>query len=29
VLERGRFALSGAGAALIDDPRLRQAYLGL
>jgi branched-chain amino acid transport system ATP-binding protein len=29
VLEQGRFALSGAGAALIDDPRLRQAYLGL
>jgi branched-chain amino acid transport system ATP-binding protein len=29
VLEQGRFALSGAGAALLDDPRLRQAYLGL
>jgi branched-chain amino acid transport system ATP-binding protein len=29
VLEQGRFALSGPGAALIDDPRLRQAYLGL
>jgi branched-chain amino acid transport system ATP-binding protein len=29
VLEQGRFALSGTGAALIDDPRLRQAYLGL
>jgi branched-chain amino acid transport system ATP-binding protein len=29
VLEQGRFTLSGTGAALIDDPRLRQAYLGL
>jgi branched-chain amino acid transport system ATP-binding protein len=29
VLEQGRFTLSGAGAALLDDPRLRQAYLGL
>ncbi|HEX3501543.1 MAG TPA: ABC transporter ATP-binding protein [Stellaceae bacterium] len=29
VLEQGRFTLSGAGATLLDDPRLRQAYLGL
>ena len=29
VLEQGQFTLSGAGAALLDDPRLRQAYLGL
>jgi branched-chain amino acid transport system ATP-binding protein len=29
VLEQGRFAVSGAGAALLEDPRLRQAYLGL
>jgi branched-chain amino acid transport system ATP-binding protein len=29
VLEQGKFTLSGAGAALLDDPRLRQAYLGL
>jgi branched-chain amino acid transport system ATP-binding protein len=29
VLEQGKFTLSGAGAVLLDDPRLRQAYLGL
>ena len=29
VLEHGRVTLSGAAAALRDDPRLRQAYLGL
>jgi branched-chain amino acid transport system ATP-binding protein len=29
VLEQGRFTLTGTGAALLDDPRLRQAYLGL
>jgi branched-chain amino acid transport system ATP-binding protein len=29
VLEQGQFTLSGAGAALLEDPRLRQAYLGL
>jgi branched-chain amino acid transport system ATP-binding protein len=29
VLEQGQFTLSGAGAALLDDKRLRQAYLGL
>jgi branched-chain amino acid transport system ATP-binding protein len=29
VLEQGRFTLSGTGAELLDDPRLRRAYLGL
>jgi len=29
VLENGRVALSGAGAALLDDPAVKQAYLGL
>jgi branched-chain amino acid transport system ATP-binding protein len=29
VLEHGIFTLTGAAAALLDDPRLRQAYLGL
>jgi branched-chain amino acid transport system ATP-binding protein len=29
VLEQGLFTLTGAGTALLDDPRLRQAYLGL
>ena len=29
VLENGRFGLAGTAAALLDDPRLRQAYLGL
>ncbi len=29
VVEHGRIALSGAAAALADDPRLRAAYLGL
>jgi branched-chain amino acid transport system ATP-binding protein len=28
VLEQGIFTLTGAGAVLLDDPRLRQAYLG-
>jgi branched-chain amino acid transport system ATP-binding protein len=29
VLEQGIFTLGGPGATLLDDPRLRQAYLGL
>jgi branched-chain amino acid transport system ATP-binding protein len=29
VIENGRLALSGAGAALLDDPRVKAAYLGL
>jgi branched-chain amino acid transport system ATP-binding protein len=29
VLEHGRFTLTGPAATLLDDPRLRQAYLGL
>ena len=29
VIEHGRVTLSGVGAALADDPRLRAAYLGL
>jgi branched-chain amino acid transport system ATP-binding protein len=29
VLEHGRIALTGAAAALLDDPRLRRTYLGL
>ncbi len=29
VLEHGRFTLTGTAAALLEDPRLRQAYLGL
>ena len=29
VLEHGKFTLTGAAATLVDDPRLRQAYLGL
>jgi branched-chain amino acid transport system ATP-binding protein len=29
VLENGRVALSGTGAALLDDPAVKQAYLGL
>lgn len=29
VLEKGRVALSGTGAALADDPYVRQAFLGL
>jgi branched-chain amino acid transport system ATP-binding protein len=29
VLENGRITLSGSGAALLDDDRVRQAYLGL
>jgi branched-chain amino acid transport system ATP-binding protein len=29
VLENGRIALSGEGTALLDDPRVKSAYLGL
>jgi branched-chain amino acid transport system ATP-binding protein len=29
VIEHGRVALSGDAATLMDDPRLRAAYLGL
>ena len=29
VLENGRIALSGTAAALLEDPQVRQAYLGL
>ncbi|MGQ9367120.1 ABC transporter ATP-binding protein [Azospirillum sp. A39] len=29
VLENGRIVLSGSGAALLDDPAVKQAYLGL
>ena len=29
VLENGRITLSGTGAALLTDDRVRQAYLGL
>jgi hypothetical protein len=29
VLEKGRVALSGTGAGLLDDPYVRQAFLGL
>ncbi len=29
VIENGRIALSGTGAALLDDPRVKAAYLGL
>ena len=29
VLENGRIVLEGSGAALLDDPRVREAYLGL
>jgi branched-chain amino acid transport system ATP-binding protein len=29
VLENGRVTLSGSGAALLVDDRVRQAYLGL
>jgi branched-chain amino acid transport system ATP-binding protein len=28
VLEKGRVALSGTGSALLDDPYVRQTYLG-
>ena len=28
VLEQGRVSLTGTGAALLDDPHVRQAYLG-
>jgi len=29
VLENGRVTLSGSGSALLDDDRVRSAYLGL
>jgi branched-chain amino acid transport system ATP-binding protein len=29
VLENGRIALEGSGSALLDDPRVKAAYLGL
>jgi branched-chain amino acid transport system ATP-binding protein len=29
VLENGSIVLDGSGAALLDDPRVREAYLGL
>ena len=29
VLEQGRFVIEGDAADLLDDPKLRQAYLGL
>jgi len=29
VLENGRIVLEGSGAALLDDPRVKEAYLGL
>ena len=29
VLEEGRLVLSGTGAALLDDPRVKEAYLGV
>ncbi|MFO1294270.1 MAG: ABC transporter ATP-binding protein [Rubrivivax sp.] len=29
VLENGRIVLAGSGAALLDDPRVKEAYLGL
>jgi branched-chain amino acid transport system ATP-binding protein len=29
VLESGRVVLSGAGAELLADPRVKEAYLGL
>jgi branched-chain amino acid transport system ATP-binding protein len=29
VLENGQIALSGEGSALIQDERIREAYLGL
>ena len=29
VLESGRIVMSGTGKELLDDPRVRQAYLGL
>ena len=29
VLENGRITLSGSGAALLTDDRVRQAYLGM
>ncbi len=28
VLENGRIAMSGPGLALLDDPRVKEAYLG-
>jgi branched-chain amino acid transport system ATP-binding protein len=29
VLENGEIVLAGSGAQMLDDPRVRQAYLGL
>jgi branched-chain amino acid transport system ATP-binding protein len=29
VLENGSIALEGTGAALLEDPRVREAYLGM
>jgi len=29
VLENGRIVMSGTGAALLEDDRVRQAYLGV
>jgi branched-chain amino acid transport system ATP-binding protein len=29
VLEHGQFVLTGTAATLLEDPRLRQTYLGL
>jgi branched-chain amino acid transport system ATP-binding protein len=29
VLENGSIVLEGSGAALLDDPRVKEAYLGL
>jgi len=29
VLENGRIVLAGSGAELLDDPRIKEAYLGL
>jgi ABC-type branched-subunit amino acid transport system ATPase component len=29
VLETGRISLAGATSTLADDPRIRQAYLGM
>ena len=29
IIERGEIALSGVGSDLVDDPRVRRAYLGL
>ncbi|MGD9920329.1 MAG: hypothetical protein AB7V13_02630 [Pseudorhodoplanes sp.] len=29
VIENGRVAFDGTGAELLDDPRVREAYLGI